>query len=138
MQSIPSLVSAYIFMHTITLLFVNVAVATVIFPCDLPFLNPVISSWQVDEALLCRDIDASLGWDENWLQECSRGFGIVRVFVACVGLFLMIAQWWALLSVRRFREELRLQQRRTACDIENMGTHCGNAWILDEKSAGKE
>lgn len=138
MQYIPSLVSAYIFMHTITLLFVNVAVATVIFPFDLPFLNPVISSWQVDEALLCRDIDAGLGWDEGWLQECSRGFGIVRVLVACIGLSLMIAQWWALLVVRRFRKELCLQQRRAACDIENEGTHYGNAWILDEKSAGKE
>lgn len=121
MQLIPSLVSAYTIVHTITLSFVNVALVSILLPWELRLLNPVIPSWQIDETAICRDIDAGFGWDEDWLLKCSKSFSVIRLCVACIGLFLMIAQWWALVTVRRWGRELRFQRRGSGTDIEKDG-----------------
>lgn len=118
---IPSLVSAYTIVHTITLSFVNVALVSILLPWELRLLNPVIPSWQIDETAICRDIDAGFGWDEDWLLKCSKSFSVIRLCVACIGLFLMIAQWWALVTVRRWGRELRFQRRGSGTDIEKDG-----------------
>lgn len=132
---IPSLVSAYILMHTITLSFVNIALVNIIIPFDIRLLNPVLPSWQIDESAICRDIDAGFGWDEEWLVKCSKSFSVVKLSVACVGLFLMIAQWWALVTVRRWGKQMRLQQRWPRTDIEKDGIrHPENDLMISEKA----
>ncbi|KAF1847560.1 uncharacterized protein K460DRAFT_402907 [Cucurbitaria berberidis CBS 394.84] len=133
---IPSLVSAYMVMHTITLSFVNIALVNMILPFDFRFLNPVLPSWQIDESAICRDIDAGFGWDEEWLVKCSKSFGVVKLSVACVGLILMVAQWWALMTVRKWGKEMRLQQwRRARTDVEKDGiVHTDNDLMISEKT----
>ncbi|KAH7408687.1 hypothetical protein DE146DRAFT_675694 [Phaeosphaeria sp. MPI-PUGE-AT-0046c] len=71
---VPSFVSAYTLTHTASLSFVTLALLNIILPFDAGFLNPVIPSWSVDESSICRDIDAGLGWDEEWLAKCSMYF----------------------------------------------------------------
>lgn len=80
-------------------------------------MNPVIPSWRIDETAICRDIDAGFGWDEDWLVQCSKSFAMVQIGVACGGLVLMIAQWWALLTVRGWSNELQVL-RSSVSDIE--------------------
>jgi len=122
-------------MHTITLSFVNIALVNVMIPFDFRLLNPVIPSWQVDETAICRDIDAGLGWDDEGLLKCSQGLNVVRLCVACIGLVLMIAQWWALIIVRRWGKELRFQRRKLRTDVENDGIlHEGNHGMVDEQA----
>ncbi|KAH7374253.1 hypothetical protein BKA66DRAFT_422721 [Pyrenochaeta sp. MPI-SDFR-AT-0127] len=131
---IPGLVSAYTIVHTITLSFVNLALVNIILPLDLQLVNPVIPSLQLDETAICRDIDAGFGWDEEWLLKCSRSFSTVRLCVACIGLFLMIAQWWALVTVRRWGRELRFQRRGSGTDIEKTGIlYEGNDFTIGDK-----
>lgn len=105
-------------MHTTTLSFVTLALANIIVPFDSGFLNPVIPSWKVDDNAICRDIDAGFGWDEDWLVKCSKNFYIVMLVVAWGGLFLMLAQWWALATVRQWGKELKYQKLRSRMDIE--------------------
>ena len=89
-------------------------------PYDLRYMNPVIPSWRIDETAICRDIDAGFGWDEDWLVQCSKSFGMVQIGVACGGLVLMVAQWWALATVRSWSKELQVQ-RLSRGDIEKAG-----------------
>lgn len=134
-QLIPSFVSAYILVHTVTLSFVNVALMNIIMPFDIRLLNPVLPSWQIDESAICRDIDAGFGWDEEWLVKCSKSFSVVKLSVACVGLFLMIAQWWALVTVRKWGKEMRLQGRWPRTDIEKDGIgYPENDLMISEKA----
>jgi hypothetical protein len=127
-------VSAYTLVHTITLSFVTLALMNTLLPYDLRYMNPVIPSWRIDESAICRDIDAGFGWDDEWLEQCSRSFGMVQMGVACGGLVLMVAQWWALFAVRSWSNELQPQRSRTD-DIEKAGLSAGNyGYMMDEKS----
>lgn len=120
-QSIPSLVSAYTILHTTTLSFVTIALVNTVLPFDFRLLNPVIPSYALDGSSICRDIDAGFGWDVQWLEQCSKSLGVVKFGAACFGLVLMIAQWWALMSVRRWGQELRYQRRIGKMDVEQAG-----------------
>ena len=123
--------SAYAFVHTATLSFATFALVNMQF--DLRLANPVIPSWRIDESALCRDIDAGLGWDDNWLAKCSRSFSMVKMYVACFGLILMVAQWWALITVRIWGREVRVQQQAERPDAEKASiTYEGDA-ANDEK-----
>jgi len=120
-QSIPSLVSAYTIFHTTTLSFVTIALVNMVLPFDFRLLNPVIPSYALDGSSICRDIDAGFGWDAQWLEKCSTSLGVIRFAAACFGLVLMIAQWWALMSVRRWGQELTYQPRNGKMDVEQAG-----------------
>lgn len=120
LQLLPKLVSAYTLVHTTTLSFVTLALMNTLLPYDLRYMNPVIPSWRIDETAICRDIDAGFGWDEDWLVQCSKSFGMVQIGVACGGLVLMVAQWWALATVRSWSKELQVQ-RLSRGDIEKAG-----------------
>ena len=117
LQLLPKLVSAYTLVHATTLSFVTLALLNTLLPFDLRYMNPVIPSLQIDERAICRDIDAGFGWDEDWFLECSRSFGMVQMGVACGGLVLMIAQWWALITVRSWSSDLR-DLRSNRADVE--------------------
>ena len=112
--------SAYTIVHATTLSFVTLALMNNLLPFDLRYMNPVIPTWRIDEAAVCRDIDAEFGWDEEWLMQCSKSFGLVQMGVACGGLVLMIAQWWALVTVRSWSSELQVR-RSSRGDIETAG-----------------
>jgi hypothetical protein len=128
-------VSAYTLAHTLTLSFVTLALANIILPFDAGFLNPVIPSWHVDQTAVCRDIDAGFGWDEEWFDKCSKNFYTVLAVVAWTGLFLMLAQWWALATVRRWGKELRFIKLRDRADVEKMGVlDQGHDIMIDEKT----
>ncbi|KAJ8107426.1 hypothetical protein OPT61_g8875 [Boeremia exigua] len=117
---LPKLVSVYTVFHATTLSFITLALLNTLLPIDLRYMNPVIPSWRIDETAICRDIDAGFGWDEDWFIECSRSFGMVQVGVACGGLVLMVAQWWALVAVRSWSSELQ-SQMVVIGDIEKAG-----------------
>ena len=102
----PRLVSAYTLVHATTLSFVTLALLNALLPFDLRYMNPVIPSWRMDETAICRDIDAGFGWDDEWLSQCLRGFETVQMCVAWGALVLMVAQWWALVTVRSWSIEL--------------------------------
>jgi hypothetical protein len=122
LQLIPRLVSAYTIVHATTLSFVTLALINLILPFDFWLLNPVAPSYAVDGSLLCRDIDAGFGWDEEWLEKCSTTFVLVKFVIACLGLILMVAQWWALFSVRGWGQELGKQSRVMGeVDVEKAG-----------------
>jgi len=106
LQLLPALISAYTLAHICTLSFVTLALLNIPLQFDAGFLNPVIPSWHVDESAICRDIDAGFGWDDEWLVKCSRNFNAVMCVVAWGGLGLMVAQWWALATVRRWGREI--------------------------------
>jgi hypothetical protein len=128
-------VATYTLTHTATLSFVTLALVNIILPFDIGLLNPVISSWHVDESAICHDIDAGFGWDEEWLVKCSKHFYAIMMVVACCGLFLIFAQWWALWTVRRWGKELRFQKLRARMDVEKMGLlDVNNDLMLDEKT----
>lgn len=97
------------------------ALLDVIAPLPFYLLNPVIPSWDVDESAICRDIDAGFGWDDDWLSECSKGFKIIKISVVSVTLLLMGAQWWALFTVKKWNEEIRLQRPSPRLDVEKDG-----------------
>jgi hypothetical protein len=120
-------VSAYTLSHATTLSFVTIALVKILLPFDAGCLNPVIASWKVDQKAICRDIDAGFGWDEEWFDKCAKNFHLALAAVAWTGLFLMLAQWWALATVRRWGQELRFQKIRDRTDVEKMG-------VLDESS----
>lgn len=42
----------------------------------------------------------------------------MKVSVAGLGLVLMVAQWWALMTVRRWGMEIRFQSGRGRGDVE--------------------
>ena len=90
-------------------------------PFDLRLLNPVIPSYRVDGSSICRDIDAGFGWEEAWLESCAKSFSAVRWSIACFGLVLMVAQWWALMSVRKWGKELRSLRKDEGMDVEKAG-----------------
>jgi hypothetical protein len=122
LQLIPRLVSAYTIVHATTLSFVTLALINLVLPFDFWLLNPVAPSYAVDGSLLCRDIDAGFGWDEEWLEKCSTTFVLVKFVIACLGLILMVAQWWALFSVRGWGQELGKQSRVMGeVDVEKAG-----------------
>jgi hypothetical protein len=119
-QLLPKLVSAYTLVHATTLSFITLALLNILLPFDLRYMNPVIPSWRIDEAAVCRDIDAGFGWDDEWLMQCSKSFEMVQMGVACGGLVLMIAQWWALFTVRSWSTELQIRGPSRG-DIEKAG-----------------
>lgn len=132
---LPRLVSVYTLFQATTLSFVTLALLNTLLPFDLRYMNPVIPSWRVDETAICRDIHAGFGWDEEWLMRCSKSFGMVQVGVACGGLVLMIAQWWALVTVKSWSSELQ-GQRRNRGDIEKAGFETGEyGYVVREKQA---
>lgn len=101
-------------------------------PFNLQLVNPVIPSWHVDEDAICQDIDAGMGWDQDWLVQCSKSFSMIKWCVACFGLVLMIAQWWALMTVRRWGKEIRFQ-RWVQDDVEKTGILHDNDVTRGEK-----
>ncbi|KAG9189660.1 hypothetical protein G6011_06528 [Alternaria panax] len=132
---IPRLMSAYTLVHAITLSFVTIALVNLILPFDFRLLNPVIPSYAVDGSSICHDIDAGFGWDNEWLEKCSTMFVAIKFGIACLGLVLMIAQWWALVSVRRWGQELEHQPRTEDMDVEKAGlVREVDDMIYDEKS----
>ncbi|RYO16199.1 hypothetical protein AA0111_g11464 [Alternaria arborescens] len=132
---LPSLVSAYTIIHATTLSFVTIALVNLVLPFDFRLLNPVIPSYAVDGSSICRDIDAGFGWDDEWLEKCSTTFAVVKFGGACVGLVLMIAQWWALFSVRRWGQELGCQWETKEMDVEKGGlVQEEDDMIYDEKT----
>jgi hypothetical protein len=136
-QLVPSLVSAYTLVQTCTLSFVTLGLVNIMLPLDLRILNPAVSSLQFDETAMCRDIDSGFGWDEEWLVKCSESLKMVQICVALAGLILMVAQWWALVTVRTWSKELQVQQRREseAADVEKLPPMAGgNNDSLCEKS----
>ena len=125
--------SAYTLVHATTLSFVTLALLNTLLPFDLRYMNPVIPSWRIDEAAVCRDIDAGFGWDDEWLMQCSKSFGMVQMGVACGGLVLMIAQWWALFTVKGWSIELEAQGPSRS-DVEKAGFLTENdGYALGEK-----
>ena len=136
MQTLPSLVSAYTLVHTMTLSFVTMAVASLVLPLDLGTLNPVTPSYAVDESAICRDIDAGFGWDTEWLEQCSRSLRMIKFGGACFAMVLMLAQWWALLSVRRWGQELRAGQQTVRGDVEKAGLGLEEERMIYEKQTG--
>lgn len=126
--------SAYTLLHTTTLSFVTIAIVNLILPFDFLLLNPVIPSYAVDGPSICHDIDAGFGWDDEWLEKCSTSLRIIKFGGACFGLVLMLAQWWALLSVRRWGQELRSQPKQVGADVEKAGLVYGERMIHDEKT----
>ncbi|KAL1796384.1 hypothetical protein ACET3X_004924 [Alternaria dauci] len=132
---LPSLVSAYTLVHATTLSFVTMALVNLLLPFDFRLLNPVIPSYAVDGSSICRDIDAGFGWDDQWLEKCSKTLVTVKFGAACVGLILMIAQWWALVSVRSWGQELGCQRETAEMDVEKAGlVQEGDDMIYDEKA----
>ncbi|KAI8942000.1 hypothetical protein NX059_000108 [Plenodomus lindquistii] len=132
---LPTLVNAYTFLHTTTLSFATIAILNA--PFNFHLINPIIPSWQIDENAICRDIDAGFGWDDDWLVKCSKRFSLVKLCVAGLGLFLMVAQWWALMTVRRWGKELRFQRAvmDAGGDVEKAGILRDDGVVLaDEKS----
>lgn len=132
---LPGLVSIYTLVHTTTLSFATIALLNA--PFNLRLVNPVIPSWQIDENAICRDIDAGLGWDEDWLVKCSKSFSVVKICVVVLGLLLMVAQWWALMTVRRWGKDLRFQRPfgERGLDVEKAGILCDDeALMVNEKS----
>lgn len=109
---LPSFLSIYTFLHTTTLSFATLALLTSPFP-SLPHLivNPVIPSLSVDSAALCQDIDAGMGWEQDWLATCAQGFSMLKWCVVGFGLILMVAQWWALVTVRNWGREIKGMRR---------------------------
>lgn len=126
--------SAYTLLHTTTLSFVTIAIINLIVPFDFLLLNPVIPSYAVDGSSICHDIDAGFGWDDEWLEKCSTSLSIIKFGGACFGLVLMLAQWWALLSVRRWGQELRSQPKEAGADVEKACLVYGERMIYDEKT----
>jgi hypothetical protein len=90
-------------------------------PFDFRLLNPIIPSYRVDGSSICRDINAGFGWDEAWLKSCVNSFSAVRWSIAGLGLLLMVAQWWALMSVSRWGKELRSLRKDGRMDVEKAG-----------------
>ncbi|KAI4912021.1 hypothetical protein J4E90_006840 [Alternaria incomplexa] len=131
---LPRLVSAYTIVHAITLSFVTIALVNLILPFDFRLLNPVIPSYAVDGSLLCRDIDAGFGWDDEWLEKCSMTFIVVKFAIAGLGLSLMGAQWWALCSVRAWGQELGGQDRSGEGDVEKADLVRRDDFMFDEKT----
>ncbi|KAI4955857.1 hypothetical protein J4E91_000064 [Alternaria rosae] len=131
---LPRLVSAYTIVHAITLSFVTIALVNLILPFDFRLLNPVIPSYAVDGPLLCRDIDAGFGWDDEWLEKCSMTFIVVKFAIAGLGLSLMGAQWWALCSVRAWGQELGGPDRNREGDVEKAGLEQSDGMRYDEKT----
>jgi hypothetical protein len=115
---IPSFVSAYTLTHTTALSLVTFALINILVPFDAGFKNPVIPRWNVDHKAICRDIDAGLGWDDEWINKCARSFSTVLGVIAWTGLFLMLAQWWALATVRRWGLEMQGRKMRLRSDVE--------------------
>ena len=126
--------SAYTIVHAITLSFVTIALVNLILPFDFRLLNPVIPSYAVDGSLLCRDIDAGFGWDDEWLEKCSMTFIVVKFAIAGLGLSLMGAQWWALCSVRAWGQELGEQDRSGEGDEEKARLVRRDDFMFDEKT----
>jgi hypothetical protein len=134
LQLIPPLISTYTIVHTTTLSFVTIAIANLILPFDFRLLNPVVPSYRVDGSSLCRDIDTGFGWDESWLESCAESFSVVRWSIAGCGLLLMVAQWWALMSVRRWGKEMRSQtQMRAGGDVEKAEVLRKDDVMIDER-----
>jgi hypothetical protein len=134
LQFIPPLMSTYTIVHTTTLSFVTIALATLILPFDFWLPNPIVPSYRVDGLGICRDIDAGFGWDESWLESCAKSFSVVKWLIAGFGLLLIVAQWWALMSVRRWGKEMRLQtQRRAGEDVEKAEVVRKDDVMIDEK-----
>ncbi|KAI4690976.1 uncharacterized protein J4E88_002450 [Alternaria novae-zelandiae] len=131
---IPAILSAYTIVHAITLSFVTIALVNLILPFDFRLLNPVIPSYAVDGSLLCRDIDAGFGWDDEWLEKCSMTFIVVKFAIAGLGLSLMGAQWWALCSVRSWGQELGTDDRSGEGDVEKAGLVRRDDYMFDEKT----
>ncbi|KAI4702992.1 hypothetical protein J4E81_001866 [Alternaria sp. BMP 2799] len=130
----PWMGPAYTIVHAITLSFVTIALVNLILPFDFRLLNPVIPSYAVDGSLLCRDIDAGFGWDDEWLEKCSMTFIVVKFAIAGLGLSLMGAQWWALCSVRAWGQELGEQDRSGEGDMEKAGLVRRDDLMFDEKT----
>jgi hypothetical protein len=134
LQLIPPFISTYTIVHTTTLSFVTIALANLILPFDFRLLNPIIPSYRVDGSSICRDIDTGFGWDESWLESCAKSFGVVRWSIAGCGLLLMVAQWWALMSVKRWVKEMRSRtQRRAGEDVEKAEIPRTDDVMIDEK-----
>jgi hypothetical protein len=115
-------VSAYTIVHAITLSFATLALVNLILPFDFRLPNPVIPSYAVDGSSICRDIDVGFGLDDEWLEKCSASLVLIKFAMACLGLTLMIAQWWALVSVWGWGQELRHQRITTGeTDEEKAG-----------------
>lgn len=138
MQLMPRLVAVYVFFHTTTLSFVTLALVNIIIPFDFRLLNPILPRRQLDATSLCRDIDVSLGWDDEWLVKCSSSFDFVKLCVAWGGLFLMIAQWWALLTVQNWGQEVRYQQisGNGKTDVEKAGAMGTQHTLVVDKKMG--
>jgi hypothetical protein len=130
-------VSAYTLVHTSTLSFVTLGLVNTLLPLNLRILNPTVSSLRFDETAICRDIDSGFRWDEEWFVECSESLKMVQMCVALAGLILMVAQWWALATVRTWSRELQVQRRREseAADVEKLSSMAGrNDHAVCEKS----
>ena len=121
-------------MHTITLSFATFALLNA--PFGFRLVNPVIPSWQINGNAVCRDINAGLGGDDVWLLKCSRSFSSVKLSVAVLGLILMTAQWWALMTVRRWGREIRFQPRGDRADLEKAGILRGEDGALGHEKTG--
>jgi hypothetical protein len=120
-QALPRLVSAYTLLHTMTLSFVTIAIVNLALPFDFRTLNPVTPSYPVDESAICRDIDAGFGWDTEWVEQCSNSLRMIKFGGACFSMVLMFAQWWALMSVRRWGQQLRARPLNARGDVEKAG-----------------
>ena len=114
--------SAYTLVQTSTLSFVTLGLVNILLPLNLRISNPAVSNLRFDETAICRDIDSGFGWDEEWLVKCSESLKMVHICVALGGLILVVAQWWALATVRTWSRELQAQRRREseAADVEKL------------------
>lgn len=135
-QALPSLVSAYTLLHTMTLSFLTIAIVNLILPWDFRTLNPVTPSYTVDESAICRDIDAGFGWDTEWLEQCTKSLSTIKFWCTGFSMVLIFVQWWALMSVRTWGQEQRARSQDTRRDVEKAGLGTDEKMTIYDQKTG--
>ncbi|KAF5848120.1 hypothetical protein GGP41_005514 [Bipolaris sorokiniana] len=134
--ALPSLVSAYTLLHTMTLSFLTIAIVNLILPWDFRTLNPVTPSYTVDESAICRDIDAGFGWDTEWLEQCTKSLSTIKFWCTGFSMVLIFVQWWALMSVRTWGQEQRARSQDTRRDVEKAGLGTDEKMTIYDQKTG--
>lgn len=123
-QRRPILVSTYALVHAVTLTTITVVLLVNILPPTIAHTNPLLSRLRYDEMRkgMCLELDDGFGWDEHWVDQCRQSVRILSSCVAWSGLVMMAAQWWAMISIWGWIDDLRKENRRTDDDEANVET----------------
>lgn len=103
------LVSSYALVHTITLTIITLVLLINVVPQSLAHIILTASHLRYDEIekTMCRELDDGFGWDEHWFDQCRSSFRTLSSSLAWIGLVMMAAQWWAVISVWSWAIRLR-------------------------------